>query len=98
MENTQYNSYAQDGTLSTTDRVVRIVMGGAIVLVPFYLAVSGTTSVIGWLPILTFMAFYPLLTGMGGRDPLYAWIEKVIQRKAAANQTKALPLRVANAV
>lgn len=83
MEQRQLHLYQQAGELTLTDRVSRVLMAKAIATAPVYLAVTGAMGPTGLLAILPLLASYPLLTAMVGSDPLYAWADKVKQRRAA---------------
>jgi len=57
--------------LGLWDRVVRVVLGGAMLAVPYYaLTQTGVTTEM-WQSVLIVCSIYPFLSGILGADPLY---------------------------
>jgi hypothetical protein len=54
------------------DRVIRVLVGAAMLVYPAYLILTSDTAQSPWLLYSMLLSVYPWLTGIVGFDPIYA--------------------------
>lgn len=103
MKNAQRKRSRVIQNLGWADRVVRIIIGTVLVVVPLtIIAVKGPlstgTSVSGWLYFSMLLALYPFLTSTFGWDPAYTLFKIRSCGDAEGNPCGTLPYELDAAV
>ncbi len=78
--------------LGWLDRVLRVLLSGALLLVPMLLA--ETSGVQEWQSLFMLLAIYPLLTGIIGVDPIYQGLHLRSCDTSRRNQCGTFPYEV----
>ncbi|WP_455222375.1 YgaP family membrane protein [Kaarinaea lacus] len=65
------NLFDETRNLGLLERGVRIAIGTTAILA---VLVSQNIGMLGWVALIPLLAIYPIMTGIIGYDPFYAWL------------------------
>ena len=80
--------------LGLVDRTVRVLLGTAMLAVPYYLMIQLGATATDWQVWLMVLSVYPCLTGILGTDPIYRMFHTKTCDLSKRNKCGSYPFQV----
>ncbi|MDX1812176.1 MAG: DUF2892 domain-containing protein [Gammaproteobacteria bacterium] len=86
--------YFVEQNVGAIDRTVRVLVGAAMLGVPYFMLMESGSTIQAWQSWLMVLSVYPFLTGILGTDPLYRVFGAKTCDLSARNRCGTYPFQV----
>ena len=90
----QQRDYFVEQNMGVIERIVRVLVGLAMLGYPYYLIIQPGATAEMWLNVVMVLSIYPSITGILGADPLYSITGVRTCNLSGRNQCGSFPFQI----